>query len=130
MIRSAVIQQNLFAWRDVAQSEEQDVAVDDLAVTVRLARVIDELRAVPLTVTVNRPVGVDIGNVDASSVLHPPRDFPPRNLFARVFSDLAAFFETGGGETAVAVNLRRPDLDSRSSVNFTLQLKPRIKNSG
>jgi hypothetical protein len=104
MIRLAVIEQQLFAWLDVPQSEEEDVAVDDLAVAVGFAGVIDELCAVASAAAVNRPVKVYAADVNPPFVLQPPRDFVAGDSLAFVFGDLAPLFESHGGETASAVD--------------------------
>lgn len=105
MIGFAVIEQQLLAGFDVTQSEEENVAVDDLAVAVRFARMIDELRAVAAAASVNRPVKVNAADVEPSFVFQAARDFVTGNSFAFVLGDLAPFFESDGGETASAVNL-------------------------
>ena len=63
MIRLAVIEEYLLARLDIPQSEDEDVAVDDPAVAVGFAGMIDELRAVPAAAPVNRPVRVDAADV-------------------------------------------------------------------
>ena len=116
MIRLAVIEQQLFAGFDVTQSEEEDVAVDDLAVTVGFAGVIDELRAVAAAAPVNRPVKVNATDIEPSFVFQAARDFVTGDSFTFVFGDLAPFFESDGGETAPAVNPGRFDFNARSEI--------------
>jgi hypothetical protein len=113
MIRLAVIEQKFLARFDVTQGEEEDVALDDLAVAVGFAGMIDELRAVAAAAPVNRPIGVDAADVDAPFVLQTARDFVTGNSFAGVLGYLAPPFEGDGGETAPAVNCGRSDLDAR-----------------
>jgi hypothetical protein len=113
MIRLAVIEQQLLAWFDVTQSEEEDVVVDGLAVAVGFTGMIDELRAVAATAPVDRPISVDAADVDASFVLQTARDFVTGDYFAGVFGDLAPLFESDSGETATAVNLGRSDFDAQ-----------------
>jgi hypothetical protein len=100
MIRLAVIEQQLLARFDVTQSEEEDVAVDDLAVAVGFAGVIDELRAVAAAAPVNRPVKVDAADVEPSFVFQTALDFVTGDPFAFVFGDLTPLFQRNGGETA------------------------------
>lgn len=104
MIRLAVIERDLLARLDVPQSKKQDVTVDDFAVTVRLAGMIDELRSIAAAAPVNRPVGVNAGDIDAPLVFQTARDFVAGDLFASVFGDLATFFERNDGEAAFAIN--------------------------
>src|SRR5262245_65835630 len=104
MIRFAVIEQKFLARFDITQGEEKNVAMDDLAVAVGFAGMIDELRAVAAAAPVNRPIRVDAADVDAAFVLQTARDFVAGNSFAGVLGYLAPLFEGDGGETAQAVN--------------------------
>jgi hypothetical protein len=56
VIRLAIIQKNLFSGLNVAQREEEQMAVDDFGVTVRLARMVDVLGPIATATAVNRPV--------------------------------------------------------------------------
>src|SRR5215475_4830834 len=112
MIRLAVIEQKLLARFDITQGEEKNVAMYDLAVAVRFAGMIDELRAVTAAVPVDRPIRVDAADVDASFVLQTARDFVTGNSFACVLGYLAPLFESDGGEAAQAVNPGRSDFDA------------------
>jgi hypothetical protein len=113
MIRLAVIEQKFLARFDVPQGEEEDVAVNDFAVAVGFAGMIDELRAVAATDPVYRPIRIDAADIDAPFVLQAARDFVPANSFAGIFGYLAPPFKSDGGETASAVNSGRPDFDAR-----------------
>jgi hypothetical protein len=113
VIRLAVIEQQLLARFDVSQSEEEYVVVDDFAVAVGFAGVIDELRPVAAAAPVNRPIKVNAANVKAPFVLQTARDFVTRDSFASVLGDLAPLFERDGGETASAVNPGRSDFNAR-----------------
>jgi hypothetical protein len=81
------------------------VIVDDLAVAVGFAGVVDELCAVAAAAPVNRPIIVNAADVKTSFVLQTSRDLVTGDSFAFVFSDLAPLFESDSGETASAVNL-------------------------
>jgi hypothetical protein len=113
MIRLAVIEQKFLARFDVPQGEEEDVVVNDFAVAVGFAGMIDELRAVAAAAAVNRPIRIDAADIDAPFVLQAARDFVPANSFAGILGYLAPPFKSDGGETASAVNSGRPDFDSR-----------------
>lgn len=104
MIGFAVIEQQFFSRFDVPQSEEEDVAVNDLAVAVGFAGVVYVLRAVAAAAPVNRPIKVDTADVEPSFVLETARDFVAGDSFAFVPGDLAPLWESDGGETAFAVN--------------------------
>jgi hypothetical protein len=113
MIRLAVIEQKFLARFDVPQCEEEDVTVNDFAVAVGFAGMIDELRAVAAKAPVNRPIRIDAADIDASFVLQAARDFVTGDSFAVVLGYLAPLFEGDGGETASTVNSGRPDFDPR-----------------
>ena len=113
MIRLAVIEQKFLARFDITQGEEKNVAMDDLAVAVGFAGMIDELRAVAAAAPVNRPIRVDAADVDASFVLQTPRDFVTGDSFAVVLGYLAPLFEGGCGETSQSVDPGRPDFNAR-----------------
>jgi hypothetical protein len=113
MVRLAVIEQEFLARLDIAQSEKEDVAMDDLAVTVGFTGMIDELCAVAAAVPVKRPIRVDAADVDAPFVLQTARDFVAGNSFACVLGYLAPLFEGDGGETTQAVNPGRLDFNAR-----------------
>jgi hypothetical protein len=113
MIRLAVIEQKFFARFDITQGEEENVAMDDLAVAVGFAGMIDELRAVAAAAPVNRPIRVDAADVDAAFVLQSTRDFVTGDSFAVVLGYLAPLFEGGCGEASQAVDPGRPDFNAR-----------------
>lgn len=112
MIRLVVIEQYLLARFDVPQSEEEDVAVDDLAVAIGFAGMIDELRAVAAAAPVNGPIRVEAADVEAPLVLQTARDFVTGNSFAGVLGDLAPLFKSDGGETASTVDPGPSDFDA------------------
>jgi hypothetical protein len=116
MIRLPVIEQKFLARFDVTQGEEEDVAVNDFAVAVGFAGMIDELRAVAATAPVNRPIRIDAADIDAPFVFQTARDFVTGNSFAGVLGYLAPFFEGDGGETASAVDPGRPDFNARGEI--------------
>jgi hypothetical protein len=129
MVRLAVIEQYLLARFDVPQSEKQDVAVDDFAVAVRLAGVIDELRAVAAAAAVYRPVRVNATDVEASFIFHPALDFVAGNSFAGVLGDLAPPFESDRCETAFAINPGPSDFDAGSEPGFLVGLSAALSHS-
>ena len=129
MIRLAVIEQYLLARFDVPQSEKQDVAVNDFAVAVRFAGMIDELRAVAAVASVNRPVRVNAADIEASFVFDTASDFVARNSFAGVLGDLAPPFESDRGETAFAFNLGPSDFDAGSEPGLLFGLSADLSHS-
>src|SRR5215813_6016580 len=113
MIRLAVIEQKFLAGFDITQGEEKNVAMDDLAVAVGFAGMIDELGAVAAATPVNRPIRVYAADVDAAFVLQTSRDFVTGDSFAVVLGYLAPLIEGGCGETSQAVDPGLPDFNAR-----------------
>ena len=62
--------------------------------------------------SVNRPVRVDPGDIQATFIFYAARHFVAGNLFADVFGDLAPSFERDSRKTAFAVNAGRFDLNA------------------
>lgn len=77
-----------------------------LQVDVRLARVIDVVRAVAATAAVQTPAAVDIADAQDATIAGPSHRFKIRYAFAGVLSDLFAATEMNSCETAFAVNWR------------------------
>ena len=90
--------------------------MDDLAVAVWFAGMIDELRAVAAATPVNRPIKINAADVETSFVLQTALDFVTGNSFACVLGDLAPLFEGDGGETTSAVNPGWSDFNARRQV--------------
>ena len=86
--------------------------MDDLAVAVGFAGMIDELRAVAAAAPVDRPIRVDAADVDAPFVLQTARDFVTGDSFAGVLGHLAPLFEGNDGETSQAVDPGLPDFNA------------------
>lgn len=103
--------------------------MDDFAIAVRLAGMVDELRAVAAPAAVNRPVRVNAANIEASFVLHTALDFVAGNSFAGVFGDLAPLFESYRGETAFSFNPGRPDFDSGGERGLLVGLSADLSHS-
>src|SRR5262245_61591060 len=93
---------------------------------------IEELRAVAAMASVNRPIRVNAGDVEASFIFHTTRDLVAGNLFAGVFGDLAPLLESDGGETAFAVNPGRSDFNARGLFDLLAGLShlASVQNTG
>jgi hypothetical protein len=113
MVRLAVIEQQLLARFDVTQGEKEDVVVDDLAVAVGLAGMVDELRAVAAVAPVNRPIRVDAADVNASFVLQTARDLVTGDSFAGVLGYLSPLVKGDCCETSPPVDPGRSDFNAR-----------------
>ena len=105
MPRVFIIEQQLFVSGKIAQRIKQNMAFDDFDVTVRRARMIDELRAVAAHRSVNRPIRINRANLYASQIFEPPFDLAARDAFADVFGNLAALLERLCSEAALTVYL-------------------------
>ena len=103
-----VVDRDLFAGFDVSQSEEEDVIVDDLHERVGDARVIDVMRAVSAATSIQTPAIVDFTDAQHLS-MRATAGFGVGDLLAGVLRNLVAFFESDGGEAALAVYRRRLD---------------------
>ena len=88
------------------QSKEQDVTVNRLQVDVRLARVIDVMRAVATTAAVQTPAAIDIADAQDAAIARAFSRFEIGNSLAGVLSDLFATMEVNSRETAFAVDAR------------------------
>ena len=103
-----VVDRDLFAGFDVSQREEQNVFANDLHERVWDARVIDVVRAVSATASVETIAIVDFTDTQHLS-MRSPASFGVRDLLAGVFGDLAASSEGYGSEAALAVYRGRLD---------------------
>ena len=88
MERLFVIDRDLFARMDVAQSKEHYVVVDGANIGVRLARMVDVVRAVAAATAVDAPGAVNIADAQLGS-MGAALSFKIRNALAGVFSYLA-----------------------------------------
>src|SRR5262249_16902018 len=130
MIRLAVIEQKFLARFDVTQGEEKNVAMDDLAVAVGFAGMIDELRAVSAAAPVNRPIRFDAAHVDASFGREGGRELGTGESFAGVLGFLAPLFEGGCGETSQAVDPGRPDFNARGETCLLYSVSAQNTDNG
>lgn len=117
MQRLLVIDRDLFAGFDVAQSEKQNVVVQDLHKRIRTARVIDIVRAVSTTAAVKTPTTIYLANTQHPAMRSSAR-FGVRDLLARVLGDLVTLFESNGGEAAFAMNRRSSDCQTVRESQF------------
>jgi hypothetical protein len=130
MIRLTVIEQQLLARFYVPQCEKEDVAMDDPAVTVGFAGMVDELRAIAAAATINRPVRVNATDVKTSFVLQTELDFVTGDSFAGIFGDLAPLFESDCGETASAVNPGLSDFNAWGEPCLFYPISPQSTDNG
>ncbi len=82
------------------------MTVNRLQVDVRLARVIDIVRAVAATAAVQTPAAIDIADAQDATIAGPSHRFEIWYSLAGVLSDLFAATEMNSRETAFAVNWR------------------------
>lgn len=98
-----VVDSNLFTRSDVAQGEEQDVAIDGLHVSIRLARMVDVMRAVAASAAIKTPTTVDVADAQFGSMCA-TLSFEIGNAFAGVLGDLTTAPKANSGETTFAVD--------------------------
>ena len=103
MQRLFVIDRDLFARVDIAQSKEHYVPKDSPHISIRFARVIDVVRAVATAAAVDAPNAVHVANTQLGAV-RPALGFAIRNALAGVFGDLAPVREIDSGKAAFAVD--------------------------
>ena len=113
-----VIDGDFFAGMNISQSEEQDVAVQILHVGVRLATVIDVMRAVSVAAAVQAPTAIDVADAQDSAVATALRSFEIRDAFARVLRDLFSARKKHGSKAPSAINARRFDREPGCELNF------------
>ncbi len=82
------------------------MTVNCFHVNVRLARVIDVMRAVAATAAVQTPAAVDIADAQDATIASPSSRFEIWYSLASVLSDLFAATEMNSCETAFAANWR------------------------
>src|SRR6185369_14166758 len=113
-----VVDGDFFAGVNIAQREEQYVAVQILHVGVRLARMIDVMRAVAAPGAVQTATAVDVADAQDSAVATELRSFEIRDAFARVLRDLFSARKKLGGKATSAINARRFDREPWCELNF------------
>ncbi len=99
-----VIDGNFFAGMNVSQSKEQYVPVQILHEGVRLARVIDVMRAVTAAAAIQAQTAVDVADAQDSAVAAAPGGFEIRDTLARVLGDLFAARKQHRSKAASAVD--------------------------
>lgn len=103
MQRLFVIDRDLFARIDIAQSEEHYVAKDGADVGVRLAGMVDVMRTVAAATAVDAPGAVNIADAQLGA-MGAALSFKIRNALAGVFSYLAPVWKIDCRKTAFAVD--------------------------
>ena len=99
-----VVDGDFFAGMNIPQGEEQYVAVQIFHVGVRLATVIDVMRAVATACAVQTVTASDVADAQDSAVATALRSFEIRDAFARVLRDLFSARKKHGGKTTSAIN--------------------------
>ena len=108
-----VIDGNFFAGVNVAQSEEQYVAVQVFHVGVGFATVIDVMGAVTTAAPVQAPTAIEVADAQDSAVATALCSFEIRDALARVFGDLFSARKKHGSKAASAVDARLFDCETR-----------------
>jgi hypothetical protein len=103
MKRRLVVYRDFFAGPNIAQRDEQNVAVENLHKGVRFARVIYVMRAVAATTAVETPALIDRTNAQFTT-RSPAVRFGIRDFLAGVFGNLSSLFEGNSRKATFAFN--------------------------
>ena len=125
-----VIDRNLFAGLDVSQGKEQHVTVQCSHEGIRLAGMIDVVRAVTATRAIETESAVDVADAQDLTIASPPTGFEIRNPLARVLRNLLPAFEGNSRETASAVDRRLADRQAVREFERHRAVIVRIKRAG
>ena len=98
-----IVHGDFVARLDVAQSEEQHMAMEGADVGIRLAGMVYVMGAVAATTAVDAPYAVDIADTQLGAMCA-ALSFEIRDSLARVFSDLAPVLKMSSRKTASTVN--------------------------
>ena len=120
-----VIDRDLFAGFNVAQGDEQDMAVENLHVGVGLAGMIDVVGAVAIAAAVETPAIVDGADAQLGSA-GPAIRFGISDLLAGVLRDLSPAFERSDCKAAPADDRRFPDCQAWGEFEFHVEINRRI----
>lgn len=113
-----IIDGDFFARMNVPQSVEQHVAVQILHIGVRLATVIDVMRAVSVAPAVQAPAAIDVTDAQDSAIAAALRGFEIRDTLARVLCDLFSARKKFGSKAAPAVDARLFDCETGCEFNL------------
>ncbi len=103
MKRRFVINCYLLSGPDVAQSDKEDVAIEDLHVAIGLAGMVDVMSAVPTFAAVEAPAIINCADTQSSAACS-KISFRIRDLLARVLCNLPTTSEVHAGKAALAFN--------------------------
>lgn len=113
-----VVDGDFFAGMNIPQGKKQNVAVQILHVGVRLATVIDVVRAVATAGTVQTTTAIDVADAQDSAVATALRSFEIRDAFTRVLRDLFPARKKRGSKATSAINARRFDREPGCEFNL------------
>jgi hypothetical protein len=113
-----VVDGDFFAGMNIPQGKEQYVAVQILHVSVRLATVVDVMRAVATAGAVQTATAIDVADAEDSAVATALRSFEIRDAFARVLRDFLSARKKRGSKATSAINRRRFDRETGREVNL------------
>lgn len=105
MQRIFIIDRDFFTGLNVAQCEEEHVAVEGLHVSVRRAGVVDVVRAVAAATAIQAPLAINVADAQLGAT-STATSFNIRNTFAGVFGNLAAALKANRSEATFAVDGR------------------------
>ena len=103
MQRLFIVHGDFLAGADIAQGEEQDMAMDGADVGVRLAGMIDVMGAIPATTAIDAPFTVNIADAQFGA-MSTTLSFAIRDSLALIFGDLATVRKMSSRKAASAVD--------------------------
>jgi hypothetical protein len=103
MQRRLIIDGDLFTRADLSQRDEENVLVENLHECVRLARMVDVVRSIPSSTSVQAPTIID-GTDPQRLPMRSSIGFSVRNFFSRVFGDLSVGYKRSSGKASFAMN--------------------------
>ena len=109
MQRLFVIDRDFFTGPNIAQRKKQHVAVKRPHVCVRLAAMVDVVRAITATTAVYAEPSVNVTDAQDAALACALLRFQIVNSLAGIFSDLLSTLELNSREAAFAVDLRFAD---------------------
>lgn len=117
MQRVLVVYCDFLARSYVSKRDEKNVVIGNLHISIRLARMIDVVSAIPAPTAIQTPTFIDATNPEFDAV-GPTSRFRVRDSLASVFCNLVPMFEVRRRKTASADDGRFFYRETRRKVKF------------
>jgi len=106
MQRVFIIDRDFFAGSNIAQGKEKHVTVNSFHESVGLARMIDVVRAVAATRSVQTEATIDVADAQDATVSRSFPRFQIRNSLAGIFGNLLSTTKSARRKAALAIDWR------------------------